>query len=229
MYQSKLYTVMLAIGLCPAAMCQAAEQSRLVANLEAGKKQTVVTYGTSLTGSNPWVSQVRDALDRIYPGKVNVVNSGKGASSSKWGVKALDKFVIAKNPDTVFIEFAINDAFLPYKISLERSRDNLENMIERILEAHPNCEIVLMTMNPPIGVHLERRPKVEDYYQMYRDVARERGLLLIDHYPKWQKILKNDPELFNKYVPDGIHPKSEGCKNVITPNVLRALGIRTDS
>lgn len=156
------------------------------------------------------------------------MNSGKGASSSKWGVKALDKFVIAKNPDTVFIEFAINDAFLPYKISLELAQENLENMIERILEAHPGCEIVLMTMNPPIGVHLERRPKVEDYYQMYRDVAKERGLLLIDHYPKWEKILKNDPELFNKYVPDGIHPKSEGGKHVITPHVLEALGISAD-
>ena len=33
-----------------------------------------------------------------------------------------------------------------------------------------------MVMNPPIGVHLERRPKIKEYYQMYRDVAKEQEL-----------------------------------------------------
>jgi lysophospholipase L1-like esterase len=98
-------------------------------------------------------------------------------------------------------------------------------MIERILKANPKCEIILMAMNPPIGVHLERRPKIKDYYEMYRNVAKDRKLLLIDHYPKWEKILNEDPDLFNKYVPDGIHPGTEGCKVVITPNITKALRI----
>jgi len=147
---------------------------------------------------------------------------------SKWGVDNLDKRVIEKNPDTVLIEFAINDAYLPYKTSVEQARSNLENMIDRILKSHPDCEIVLMVMNPPIGVHLERRPKIKDYYRMYRDVARDRKLLLIDHYPKWEKILDQDAELFNKYVPDGIHPGPEGCKMVISPEIAKSLGIATE-
>jgi acyl-CoA thioesterase I len=85
-----------------------------------------------------------------------------------------------------------------------------------------------MVMNPPIGVHLERRPKVNDYYQMYRDVAKARKLLLVDHYPTWEKILNEDPELFNTYVPDGIHPGTEGCKVVITPNITKALGLSAE-
>ncbi|HDR15321.1 MAG TPA: hypothetical protein ENN79_07560, partial [Desulfobacteraceae bacterium] len=51
--------------------------SRLVANLEAGKTQRVVAYGTSLTAGGAWVSQLQQALDANYPGLATVVNSGK--------------------------------------------------------------------------------------------------------------------------------------------------------
>ena len=100
--------------------------------------------------------------------------------------------------------------------------------MERILKANPKCEIILMVMNPPVGVPLERRPKIKEYYEMYRHVAKDRKLLLIDHYPKWEKILNKDADLFKKYVPDGIHPGAEGCKVVITPNITKALGIRAE-
>ncbi len=83
-------------------------------------------------------------------------------------------------------------------------------------------------MNPPIGIHLERRPKIEEYYQMYRIVAKVRKLLLIDHAPNWEKILEEDPGLFNKYVPDGIHPGPAGCEMVITPQIIKSLGLKTN-
>ena len=79
-----------------------------------------------------------------------------------------------------------------------------------------------------VGVHLERRPGTEDYYQMYRDVATARKLLLVDHHPNWQKIFNADPVLFKTYVPDGIHPKAEGCKAVITPEIAKVLGITAE-
>jgi hypothetical protein len=48
---------------------------------------------------------------------------------SKWGVDNLETRVIQKKPDTVFIEFAINDAYLEYKTTIEMARSNLVNMI----------------------------------------------------------------------------------------------------
>ena len=144
---------------------------------------------------------------------------------SGWGVTNLDKRVIAKAPDAVLIEFAINDAFLQYTTSVEDCRRNLENMINRIQKARPACEIILMTMNPPVGVHLERRPKIEDYYAVYREVAKRRGLRLIDHEPNWQKVLKDGEAEFKKLVPDGIHPSALGCEKIILPELLRSLGM----
>ena len=89
----------------------AGDRSNLVSNLQAGKQQTLVVYGTSLTAGGAWVGQVQKALNERYPGQATLINSGKGAMWSKWGADNLDTHVIQKKPDTVLIEFAINDAY----------------------------------------------------------------------------------------------------------------------
>lgn len=203
----------------------AAEPTGFVAQLKDGKPQTVVTYGTSLTAGGAWVGQLQKTLDKKFPGLAKVINSGQGAMWSKWGVDNLDARVVQKAPDAVIIEFAINDAFLKYNTSPADARRNLENMIDRILKANPKCQVILMTMNPPTGVHLERRPKILDYYEVYRQVAKQRHLLLIDHYPNWADLLKRDEATFKKYVPDGIHPNALGCEKIILPQLLKSLGV----
>ena len=198
---------------------------KTIKNLEAGKHQHIVTHGTSLTAGGAWVIQVYQALNqRYYGGLVTITNSGVGASTSNKGMRRLEEWVLARNPDTVFIEFAINDAYEPYKPSPEKCRANLENMIDRILKHNPECEIIPMTTNPVVGKAAEVRPHLEDYYQVYREVAKERGLLLIDHYPAWKKILEEARATFDKYIPDGLHPGELGCRKVITPAILRAMG-----
>ncbi len=188
----------------------------------------MVAYGTSLTAAGKWTEQFSDELDRQYPGQAVVINSGMTTKASNWGLKNLQERVIDQHPDVVFIEFSINDADRRLGMSLSKSRKNLETMIDRILAANKSCEIILMVMNPPTGSHLEGRKKTESYNQIYRDVAAKRNLILIDHYPAWQKILRDDPQLFSQYVPDGIHPNWEGCRAVVTPKILSALGISTE-
>ena len=128
-------------------------------------------------------------------------------------------------PYAVFIEFAINDAFVKYDTSPAEAQRNLETMIGRILKAQRPCQIILMKMDRPIGVHLESRPKIVEYYEVYRQVAKERKLLLIDHEPNWQKMLQQEKDTFAKYVPDGIHPNALGCENVILPQLLQSLNL----
>ena len=208
-----------------AAFCQAQQESQLIKNLESGKSQTLITYGTSLTSHGAWVPQLQKLLNQRYPGKAKVINSGKSGMASNWGVKNLDERVIKKKPDTILIEFAMNDAVTRFKISVEQAQKNLENMIDRILKGNADCEIVLMVMNPTLGKANKTRPDLLKYYKMYRDVAKKRNFLLIDHYPNWKKVLDDKLKLFNKYVPDGIHPKAEGCKAVITPQIVKSLGL----
>lgn len=125
-------------------MCHAEPKSQLVRNLQSRLKQTVVVYGTSLTAGGALVNQLQQALDERFPGLATVVNSGKGGMWSQWGVENLDERVISRKSDTVFIEFSINDAYLPYKMSVDQAQANLKIMIDRILAGNRHCEIILM-------------------------------------------------------------------------------------
>ncbi len=208
--------------------CHGAEKSRLVAQLEAGEKQVVVTYGTSLTADGAWVKQMTAALDRKFPQQATVINSGGSGKWSDWGVAHLQKRVIDKKPDTVFIEFSMNDSVARFNGSVPVAKKNLETMIDAILKANPRCEIILMTMTPgnahPEG-HPSYRKDIEAHYQMVRDVAQARKLRLIDHYPNWIALQTKDKPTFDKYVPDSIHPTPEGCEKIITPVILESLGL----
>jgi acyl-CoA thioesterase I len=217
---SQLIMIMI---LAYSASVLAAEPSLLIKNLESGKKQHLVTYGTSLTHGGAWVPQIKAILGKKYGDKITVTNSAQSGMWSKWGLEHLEERVLSKNPDTVIIEWAINDAFLKYATPVELARKNLESMMEQILKKNPQCEIILMVMNPPINEHLERRPKIDEYYQMYRDVAKERKLRLIDHHPKWKAILDKGKEAYIALVPDGIHPNAKGCEQVITPEIEAAI------
>ena len=198
--------------------------SQLIANLEQGKPQTLVAYGTSLTAGGAWVGQLQAALENRYPGLATVINSGQAGMWSTWGVDNLDARVIGNKPDTVLIEFAINDAHLANHISLPQAKANVENMISRIHQANWNTEIFLMTMNPPTGTALENRPHYVEYYLMYAGIAKKFKVGLIDHYSNWERILATEQNLYAKYVPDGLHPSVEAAQQVITPMILNKLG-----
>ena len=185
----------------------------------------MVTFGTSLTAVGAWVDQLATVLNQQYPGQCTVINGAQGGANSDWGVKSLDEKVLRHQPDTVLIEFAVNDAVGKRRTNVEHARNNLNILIERILEANPKTEIILQVMNVPVAHTRTSRPELEAYNQMYRDVAVERGYQLIDHWPNWQKLLGEDPLRFVAYNPDTIHPVRAGALNIITPHLLRELGL----
>lgn len=207
--------------------------SQLVDNLKAGKDQTVVVYGTSLTAGGEWTKALKGWLETVNPkAKVTFVNSGQSGKNSIVGLQKLDDVVIAKKPDTVLIEFAVNDAGRregkPVAVTQEQCAKNLNEMIDRIQKALPGTEIIVQTMNPawdaPNGNRSGSiRPELSSYYEVYRRVAAERGLTLIDHNKNWEKIRKDDEALFKTYVADGVHPTKEGSVKVTFPEVKRVL------
>jgi acyl-CoA thioesterase-1 len=201
-------------------------QSKLIKNLSNGTKQTLVIYGTSLSaaaGGKAWVGFVDSALNNRYSNNLKVINSAKSAMWSTWGIQHLEDSVISKKPDAVLIEFSINDAFLNYKTSPELASLNLRYMVDRIKLSNPDCEIILQVMNIPLNASADARPRLSDYNEMYRKVAKEKGLLLIDHYPNWEKILAMGKDVYLTYVPDGIHPNEKSARSIIAPFILKKL------
>lgn len=192
---------------------------------------TVVAYGTSLTAGGRWVRDLAALLDDRHSGGVRVINSGLSGFASNTGLARLPSRVLAHRPDTVLIEFSMNDAFdyepghFDHGITPEKSRENLNLMIDAILEANPAAEIILQTMNPVRDVPgvrdgATKRPTLDAYYDVYRDIARVRGLRLLDHHANWSRLHSADPEVFARYIPDGVHP-SEPASSAITFTTVR--------
>ncbi|NQU44442.1 SGNH/GDSL hydrolase family protein [bacterium] len=206
--------------------------SRLIQNLEAGKPQRLIVYGTSLTAGGPWVQQTRAVLDYRYPGQLEFVNSGQGGQNSIWGLGNLEQRVLALRPDTLTIEFGMNDAAANSGLTTQTARQNIETMIDLVHEAVPDCEIILMTMNP-VGGEIEARPSdhpwsrasLPQIYETYRQLAKDRGLRLIDHNRNWLEYRRLHPEKFDKHVPDGVHPDQTAACDVITPGMIQGLGV----
>jgi lysophospholipase L1-like esterase len=202
------------------------EPPSFVRELRGGKPQIIVAYGTSLTAGGAWVAGLQQALDKKFPGKAKVINSGKGAMCSVWGVENLDAQVLANQPDALIMEFSVNDAYLPYKLTVKDCEKNLTTILDRVQVARPHCQVILMVMNPPIREHAKNRPELAKFDAVYRRVAAERGLLLIDHGPPWQKILRRGEPAYLKLVSDGVHPDAAGSLEITLPTILKALGLK---
>jgi lysophospholipase L1-like esterase len=199
-----------------------------VEKLKAGREQTIVYYGTSLTAAGPWRRILTEELSVKFPGQVTGRNAAGPGMHSGWGLRSVDERVIAHKPDVVFIEFSINDAVARFKLSPADARKNLNQMIDRIRAALPECEIILQVMNPVIDKSEGDsgwRPDLTVYQDNYREVAAARGLLLVDHMPAWVHLLETDEKTFRKYVPDGVHPNEAGYKHVVMPELRRKLGL----
>ncbi len=209
---------------------QAPLPTAIFQKLTAGQKQTVVVYGTSLTINGAWTKALGEYWEKHYPGQVAFTNAAKAGMHSNWGVENLAERVLSKNPDLVFLEFAVNDASTKNQVSLEKSAANLDAMVRALRKQNPKVEIVLQTMNPawdsprvPEKKYGSDRPRLEAYYDGYRAYARGHGLPLVDNHPAWTKILREDAERFHEMVPDGIHPSSTSSLAVTWPAIEALL------
>ena len=229
----RLPTLLRVLAILFLAALNDSRASDLLRDLAAGRARKIVVYGTSLTAGGPWVGQMQSWLGESYSGPVTIVNSGLSGKNSAEGVAQLSAKVLAYQPDTVFIEFAVNDAFLysdgTPQLSVAQARANLLTMIDAIRGQNPRAEIILQTMNSvwdsPAGSNQSAtlRPNLPAYYQMVRDVAAERGLLLIDHHPNWVALQTNDPATFQADVPDGVHPIAAATQAILMPLLQRRL------
>ncbi|HEY0946352.1 MAG TPA: GDSL-type esterase/lipase family protein [Opitutaceae bacterium] len=221
---------LLAPLVAPAAQAaDAPPASRFIQNLRDGKKQTLVIFGTSLSKGGKWVAPLQAKLEQQFPGQLTVINGAESGRNSRWGLKMVEENVLAHQPDCVFIEFSINDAVARFKLSPEESRKNMEQILDRIAKKRPGCEVVLQIMNPVVGKpdgDKSQRVNQDAYDQIYRDLARKRGLLLVDNAPAWKNVLSTDGEAgFLQLVPDGVHPTAKAYEKVVVPEIFRTLGL----
>lgn len=181
----------------------------------------IVAFGTSLTASNPWPDHLQTRLTACLGREVEVIRVARNNRDSDWGTANFDR-VLAARPDTVLMEFAINDADIKDGMRPSISRERTEALLDRIATELPGTQVMLMTMNPVTGPRQRlQRFWLEGYYALYRDIAAERDLALADLTPRWHAAWAADPGLVPE---DGLHPTEAATTQVVLPVVAEALG-----
>ena len=184
---------------------------------------TIVFMGTSLTAGDPWPDRVAALLETCLKHPLRAFRIAQGGATSAWGLDQVD-VVIAKAPDLIVLEFAINDADLRRGLSLAESRDNHRSLILQLHQGLPEVPIILMTMNPATGLRRLLRPRLAAYYGLYSDLAEQQAVGLIDLYPRWQARLTIAQDLIAQDLIDGVHPSAQSIDLVIVPVVTDYLG-----
>lgn len=173
----------------------------------------VVSFGTSLSAADHWQPAVAAALGDCT--KVEIVTIAKAGANSGWAVGNLAALRDAR-PEVVLIEFSVNDASLLHGVPVGDSRANTIAILDAVVAAQ--ARPVLMTMNPAHGLHGLSRPFLGDYYRLYRDLAAERQVTLVDIEPSW--LSRGG---LAAAIPDGVHPTAEAAIAVTAPAVTAVL------
>lgn len=206
--------------------CTSFSQSQLVKKLSKGEKQTLVVYGTSITklGSGPlWVSEVGNMLNEKYNNNLTLFNKGGSGRNSQWATQNFNDSVLVNNPNTVIIEFSVNDAVERFDIDPAQSKKNTQWMIDKL--KGQNAEVILLVVSSnPLREAATKRPDLEAYINVYRELAKENKIQLIDFSPVWEKVMKEKGEKsFRNYLSDGVHPTKRGAMEMLAPKVTEAL------
>jgi len=187
----------------------------LVTSLGAAESKTIVFFGDSITagyGVDP---------DEAYPAVIQrkikeadrpwrVVNAGLSGETTAGGLRRLD-WILRQRVDILVIELGGNDGLRG--ISPATTRSNLEQMIGRIQQQHPDVKVVLtgMQISTNMGPDFAR-----DFAAIYPEVARATGVVLV---PFLLDRVGGVPTLNQA---DGIHPTAEGHQ-IVADTVWRTL------
>jgi acyl-CoA thioesterase I len=139
--------------------------------------------------------------------RFKLVNSGIPGDTADSGLYRLMGDVLYYNPDCVFIQYAINDAFSGF--TEQQFKNNIKGMIEKIKE-DANTDIILITSDY-IGDNDDNR-SVERYYQQLTMLGEDYRIPVALVHEYWKKKITDGIPLESLVQYDGVHPTEDGYR-----------------
>lgn len=122
-----------------------------LSTISESKKATVAFIGGSITEMNGYRVMVQDFLSDQFPHTdFTFINAGISSTCSTTGAFRLQRDVLSRRPDLLFVEFAVNDDQDAAHAGRE-CRRGMEGIVRAALTNDPNIEIVITHfVNPPM-------------------------------------------------------------------------------
>ncbi|MFK8114952.1 MAG: alpha/beta hydrolase fold domain-containing protein [Rubripirellula sp.] len=127
------------------------DYSRCFQAFEEDQSATVAFIGGSITEMNGYRVMVEDMLRKRFPQtEFDFVNAGISSTCSTTGAFRLDRDVLSKHPDLLFVEFAVNDDQDAVHAERECIR-GMEGILRHARTNDPDVDIVVTHfVNPPM-------------------------------------------------------------------------------
>ncbi|MBR4933432.1 MAG: S-layer homology domain-containing protein [Clostridia bacterium] len=180
-----------------------ARLAEFFAKAERGEKVSVGYLGGSITeGANAlpgrsWSEVTQRWIEKHVSADAEYVNAGIGGSSSAFGNMRLEKHILDKGCDLVFVEFAVNDnQYNPFH------QDSFEALLRRLLEDEdaPAVVIVLSACEK----------SDEDAFAPMEAVSAYYDLPVVDVRRAAHFIFGKTEMTYEDFASDGIHPYNFG-------------------
>lgn len=180
--------------------------------LQQGERATIVALGDSLTYGwmvkKGYLDFLHDMLLQKYPsGACEIFNRGIPGDTAEGGLYRLKEHVIDLQPDAVFIQFALNDAFSGY--SPEQFYHNITTIIQR-LRQDTGAEILLLTSAALAAP--EDSALAERYYAWLMRAAEKEQVPIALVHEYWKKKIAGGIAFGDLLQADLVHPTAEGYR-----------------
>jgi len=178
--------------------------------------KTILCFGNSLTAGyglkdekDAWPSLLQARLDSLQE-DYKVVNAGLSGETTSGGLNRLD-WVLKQGVDIFFLELGANDMLRGLEVT--STKENLESIIKKVKEKHPDIPIIIAGMLAPPNMGKEYESA---YNRIFGDLAMKYKATLV---PFLLDEVAGKAEL---NLPDGKHPNAKGQK-IVLENVWEAV------
>ncbi|HSV96671.1 MAG TPA: SGNH/GDSL hydrolase family protein [Spirochaetota bacterium] len=183
-----------------------------IRKLMEGSPAVIVALGDSLTQgwlvNRGYLVFLCEMIKEKYPlARFDIINRGIPGDTAEGGLLRVREDVIDEDPDCVFIQFALNDAFIGHPV--ERFKRSLQSIIDRIRE-NTDAEIILLT-----SVHLgESRDNAiaAPFYAKIEELAAENSLPIARVHEYWRRKILEGVDFRTLVQFDQVHPTTEGYR-----------------
>jgi acyl-CoA thioesterase I len=180
--------------------------------IKMGDPLTIIGFGDSLTegwmASKGYLDFISEMIRDKYPGSsVTVVNRGIPGDTATGGLRRLRNDVLDHNPDLVFVQFALNDAFLGY------SEGQFGQAIQEIIECIANDTSAVIMLLTSVAIQSAIMNEVaERFYNVLIRLAESNSIPIALVHKYWWKKIEEGASFKRLTQADGVHPTVEGYR-----------------
>ncbi len=165
-----------------------------------------------------------------FPNKtLNLYNAGVGGTRSNFANYRFYDHVLSKNPDVVFIEFAVNDASVTGSENGQNTvRESMENLFVRLkkLSKQP---IIISVITPSPWVTDQSKTNYDNSVAIHKEVADYHNVGYVDITPYLNSKMEETGNPLTYYYPDGnVHPLGTGYE-LFAEAIVSALNERPEN